>query len=121
MSQTLRQQIVDIKAGNSDYGSESIMQTLLASKLPEPEKSTDRLFCESQVLLSAGTDTTASTLAKLTYHLLEKPEMLKRLKKELEMAIPEAAAVPLISQVENLPYLVSGFVYFPSGFYPRSR
>jgi cytochrome P450 len=97
------------------------MQTLLASKLPEPEKSTDRLFCESQVLLSAGTDTTASTLAKLTYHLLEKPEMLKRLKKELEMAIPEAAAIPLISQVENLPYLVSDFVSFFPRFYSRSR
>jgi len=102
---TLRQQIVDIKAGNSDYGSESIMQTLLASKLPDSENSTDRLFCESQVLLSAGTDTTASTLAKLTYHLLENLENLKRLKEELAAAIPDADSIPMISQVENLPYL----------------
>ena len=83
------------------------MKTLLASKLPDSEKSTDRLFCESQVLLAAGTETTALTLAKLTYHLLENPDILKRLKRELKEAIPDADVVPMISQVENLPYLLS--------------
>jgi len=59
----------------------SIFQALLDSKLPELEKSTERLYSESRVLLVAGTDTTGMMLTRIVFHLLSNPVALKRLKK----------------------------------------
>ncbi|KAH8703117.1 cytochrome P450 [Talaromyces proteolyticus] len=72
--------------------------------LPESEKSPARLAEEAQNLLAAGTDSTANTLSAITYHLLSNPHILKKLRAELQDAIPEGT-VPKISKIENLPYL----------------
>ncbi|KIN06848.1 hypothetical protein OIDMADRAFT_108363 [Oidiodendron maius Zn] len=101
----IRQHVIDIKAGKPDYGSTSIMHSVINSNLPEFEKTTERLFREGQILVGAGTDTTATTLAKLVYHLLENPRILAKLKEELKLAIPDADTIPTNSQVEKLPYL----------------
>jgi hypothetical protein len=85
----------------------SIFQALLDSKLPESEKSTERLFSESP---AAGTDTTGMILTRIFFHLLSNPVALKRLKKELEIAIPDPNILPTFAQVENLPYFVSQFL-----------
>jgi len=45
-------------------------------------------------------------LATLVYHFLASPAALAKLKKELEVAIPDAETLALSSQVDNLPYLV---------------
>jgi cytochrome P450 len=88
----------------------SIFQALLDSKLPESEKSTERLFSESRVLLAAGTDTTGMMLTRIVFHLLSNLVALKRLKKELEIAIPGPNILPTSAQVENLLYFVSRFL-----------
>lgn len=54
----------------------------------------------------AGTDTTATTLASIVYHLIINPDVLRKLKAELEIAMPDPEAPPTIAQVETLPYLV---------------
>jgi cytochrome P450 len=77
------------------------------SSLPESEKSTSRLVDEARILLAAGTDTTANTLAAITYHLLANPEILRKLKIELEGAIPDPDAMPESSKIESLPYLTA--------------
>jgi cytochrome P450 len=61
---------------------------------------------ESRVLLAAGTDTTARALSVITYHLLADPARLKKLKAELDTALPDPDTIPNCSQVEALPYLV---------------
>jgi cytochrome P450 len=76
-------------------------------KLPDSEQSTDRLVDEARTLLSGGTDTTALTLASLTYHLLANPTILKKLKAELAQALPDAKAMPELAQMEALPYLTA--------------
>lgn len=63
-----------------------------------------RLAEEASVLLSAGTDTTANTLAAITYHLLANPHILQKLRTEIRDTIPEGY-LPSFSTVENLPYL----------------
>ena len=99
----------------------TIFHGLLQSDLPEIEKATDRLKEEAQLIVFAGTDTTgmarysrsrwlfltgaATTLAACTYHLLANPEMLVKLKTELEQALPDPYALPASAQVEGLPYL----------------
>lgn len=56
--------------------------------IPESVKSTERLVDEGRVLIQAGTDTTSVTLSAITYHILANPKILKRLKAELQQAIP---------------------------------
>lgn len=80
---------------------------LSTANLPESEKATPRLVNEARILLAAGTDTTANTLATITYHLLANPEILKKLKDELTTAIPDVELMPEISLVESLPYLTA--------------
>jgi len=46
-------------------------------------------------------------LSKITFHLLSNPKSLRKLKIELEEALPDDT-IPDSQQVENLPYLVSG-------------
>lgn len=104
--QSFAKQIEDIRNSKRD-GSLSIFQGLLDSKLSESEKETERLCSESRVFVAAGTETTASMLSMITFHLLENPDILKKPKSELEIAIPDMSIKPAASQVENLPYLVS--------------
>lgn len=68
------------------------------------EKSSSRLAEEAQNLLAAGTDSTANTLAALTYQLLTHPQILQKLRAELQEAIPEGS-LPIFPNIENLPYL----------------
>jgi cytochrome P450 len=83
---------------------QTIFHGLLQSNLPESEKESMRLAEEASVLLSAGTDTTANTLAAITYHLLANPHILQKLRTEIRDTIPEGY-LPSFSTVENLPYL----------------
>jgi cytochrome P450 len=58
---------------------------LSTANLPESE-TTLILVDEARILLAAGIDTTVNTLAAITHHLLEIPEILKESKEELETA-----------------------------------
>lgn len=59
----------------------------------------------SNVVLAivAGSDTTSSVLSCTIYHLLQHPDYLRRLQKELDLAFPpsEHAAI----QIDKLPHL----------------
>jgi benzoate 4-monooxygenase len=46
-------------------------------------------------------------MTKLIFHLLADPDVLQKLKAELEGAIPDVNKLPTAAQVENLPWLVS--------------
>lgn len=43
----------------------------------------------------------------MTYHLLANPDKLKKLKEELDLALPDPDIPPTASQVEHLPYLTA--------------
>lgn len=45
------------------------------------------------------------TLSAITCELLTNPEILKKLKAELSLAIPDPNTTPTCAQVDNLPYL----------------
>jgi len=90
----------------SPEGGTTIFHGLIGGDLAESEKTDERMIDESRVLLAAGTDTTARALAVITYHLLADPERLKKLKTELENALPDPDTLPKCAQVETLPYLV---------------
>lgn len=57
------------------------------------------------VLVVAGSETTASTLSALMYHMLVSHQYLKRLRNELEVAIPDIKHMPDASKLDTLPFL----------------
>ncbi|KFY69637.1 hypothetical protein V496_00043 [Pseudogymnoascus sp. VKM F-4515 (FW-2607)] len=99
-------QIVDIKNGaNKSHitlSHATIFHQIIDSKMPEEEKSVRRLSDEAEVLVLAGTLTTALVLDLSTFYLLRKPRALRRLKTELISVRNEAS--PIVA-LEHLPYL----------------
>lgn len=57
------------------------------------------------------------TLSAITCELLTNPEILKKLKAELALAIPDPNKTPTCAQIENLPYL-SAVIYEALRLYP---
>jgi cytochrome P450 len=85
----------------------TVFRELLASKLPPSEKEPKRLAADAQVLVSAGSETTARALTFATFCLLTNSGVLRCLKQELEKAVPtsDPASSISLSQLQNLPYL----------------
>jgi cytochrome P450 len=105
-TQGLNDQIESIRNTKDLPEGKTIFHDILLADIPESEKQTRRLADEAMVLLIAGMETTAQTLTALTYHLLTNPPILRRLKIELELAIPDPSQLPTAAKLDNLPYLV---------------
>jgi cytochrome P450 len=57
------------------------------------------------IITIAGADTTAATLVTLTYHILSSPSIFKRLRQELESAMPYPDSAPDPKALDSLPFL----------------
>jgi hypothetical protein len=74
--------------------------------LPPEDKTVGRLWQEAQLLLAAGTVTTAVSIGSaLVYLLLDQPR-LQILLEELETAVPDITKPLRQAELEQLPYLV---------------
>jgi cytochrome P450 len=106
----VRAQVDDIIAGNKagEKASGTIFQALLDSDLPPEEKSADRLQDEGQTLVGAGSETTAKSLAVITFYLLEDRQKLQKLRAELHTVMPTPTGPVSLTALEQLPYLVRG-------------
>lgn len=110
MKRSIHAQIADIQRSPPDRWADlahpTIFHTLLASPLlPPEEKTLTRLAQEGQVLVQAGTLTASWTLAVATFHLLDQPAVLARLRDELEKAMPDPEGVVSLAELDQLPYL----------------
>lgn len=65
----------------------------------------EELTAEALTQLIAGSDTTSNTSCALLYHVLCNTQVLHKLQAELDAALPDANAVPMFTQVKDLPYL----------------
>lgn len=84
----------------------TIFQELLENQsLPEKDKSVDRLWQEAQLLLSAGTVTTAGAISAAFVYLLLDQAKLVVLIEELEYAMSDINKPPTAADLEQLPYL----------------
>ncbi|KAL9131133.1 MAG: hypothetical protein Q9175_006847 [Cornicularia normoerica] len=83
----------------------NIFEELYDSNLPPQEKTIDRLNEEGFALILAGADTSSATLSQLSYHLLANPDILKTLKDELRVAMPDTQVAMPWQELENLPFL----------------
>ncbi|OCK81439.1 cytochrome P450 monooxygenase [Lepidopterella palustris CBS 459.81] len=100
-------QIADIHSGKqqNDLSHPTIFHSILNSKLPPEEKSVDRLSDDAQVLMMAGTLTTAWALEVIMFWLITLPETLKKLKDELKTVMPSKDTEVPLPTLEALPYL----------------
>ncbi|EXJ84137.1 hypothetical protein A1O3_04804 [Capronia epimyces CBS 606.96] len=91
---------------DADPGRQTMFHTLRDSDLPASEKSLQRLCDEAEIILGAGSETTAATLSRIWFYLLQSPSIPEKLRAELRTIIssPESA-VPKLSAIERLPYL----------------
>ncbi|KAJ6443714.1 Polyketide synthase [Purpureocillium lavendulum] len=106
----VKNQIVKIMSGentaNKSVRHRTVFHELLQSSLPPEELSVERLKHEAASITGAGIDTTKTTLALATYHILATEKVRERLRAELEEAIPDAnAAIPSVPELEKIPYL----------------
>lgn len=76
------------------------------TSLPPEDKTVDRLWQEAQLLLSAGTVTTATALYSALVYLLLDPVRMQTLLQELEVAMPDVTKPKKEAELERLPYLV---------------
>ena len=84
----------------------SLFRHIVESEMPESELSVDRLSKEAQVLLGAGTVSTARTLDLICYYVLANENIKATLQNELKEVMsgyPEK--VPSWADLEKLPYL----------------
>lgn len=112
MKNDILHQIAEIKATENtpkwqyDVSHPTIFHEMLSSKiLPPNEKTTKRLAQDGQILVQGGTLTTSWVLTICTFHLLNRPSTLRRLRDELFKAIPDPAEVAPLAELEQIPYL----------------
>jgi hypothetical protein len=78
-----------------------------------PLPSAGSLYEEAQALMFGGGDTTGNTLMLGTFHLLESPDLVARMKEELHKAWPVRDKPPRFEDLEKLPFLVSSLLLVP--------
>ncbi|KAF2228480.1 putative cytochrome P450 [Viridothelium virens] len=84
----------------------SLFHWIVNSDMPESELSDERLANEAQVILSAGSTSTARTLSHITYHVLANPHIQSRLQKDVkEVMVGWPEKVPSWVDLEGVPYL----------------
>ena len=104
-SKDIADQVDQVRGAKELSEGRTIFHEIIRSDIPESEKQTKRLTDEAMTILVAGSETTASTFAAIMYHLLADRALLKRLKKELETAMPDRYQLPMASKLDGLPFL----------------
>ncbi|SLM41105.1 cytochrome p450 [Lasallia pustulata] len=92
---------------NQNAAHPTIFHELLQGDLPEEEKELDRLWAEGQLVVGAGTETTAWALSVMMFYLLADPTILSRLVEELVTAIPDPSQLPSGAVLTQLPFLIT--------------
>ncbi|OLN80972.1 Trichodiene oxygenase 7 [Colletotrichum chlorophyti] len=106
----VKQQVQPILEGTDETSkqgtpSRTIFHTLRDSDLPAEEKTLRRLCDEAEILTGAGSETTASTLTRLLFYLKHVPDTLRKLRDELDQAMPSALETLPWNELQELPYL----------------
>ena len=101
----VRRVLNEDKVPDPEDEGKTVFHELKNSNLPPREKSESRLKDEAGMMVGAGGETTAQTLARTFYHLLENPKVLKKLRGELKQALPDGQEMPSLATLQHLPYL----------------
>ncbi|KAB8071863.1 cytochrome P450 [Aspergillus leporis] len=84
-----------------------VFGAILDSDLPPEDLTLPRLQQEAITVIGAGFDTTRYALSVASFHIINTPSIYKRLREELEAAIPDPRNLPSLTELEQLPYLAA--------------
>lgn len=102
----IRQTQDKIERGEEEKGpNKTIFQELLTGDLPGQEKRLERLWQEGQIVVGAGTETTAWTLSATLFYVLNDRRVFTKLHRELKSSIDGEEKRSTWSELEQLPYL----------------
>ena len=90
---------------HKDLSHPTVFHTLLESNLPPHEKSKKRLHDDAVMVVGGGLETTSWALSVASFHIINTPAILQKLRAELENAMPDPTNLPDITVLEQLPYL----------------
>jgi cytochrome P450 len=97
-----------LKGGEPNPDNSFIFHRLLRSDLPEFEKHASRLSAETVVILGGGSINPSATLTLITYYVLARPHMHKRLSEELkDVMVWFPDRLPTRTELEKVSYLVA--------------
>lgn len=104
----IREEAITSMISNADNQAEqaTIFKAISHSKLSAEEKVLSRLEDDGWTILAAGSETTANVLAVTIFHLLDTRDSWLELRNELNAAIPTPSKIPVLSELEALPFLV---------------
>ncbi|KAF7952621.1 uncharacterized protein EAE97_002118 [Botrytis byssoidea] len=85
----------------------ALFQCISDSNLPAHEKSAKRLAHEAVVVISAAAEITSRALSITMFYILSEPQVLRRLRDEIDVAMPDYSVLPSAKSLEELPYLVA--------------
>ncbi|KAJ5653763.1 Benzoate 4-monooxygenase cytochrome P450 [Penicillium lividum] len=89
----------------SEKPQNSVFEAMVAPHVPENEKTVDRLVDESALLLGAGTETTARSLAVSMFHVINDKNIGNKLREELKTVLEKPTSKATWTELEHLPYL----------------
>ena len=103
--------MVEVKAqlakGIDIPGQRTIFYDILTNDSLRPqEMETQYLMDEAQIVIAAGTVTTAHILSVTCFHIVNNPEILATLQAELRTAMLDSQTQIPWQKLEQLPYLV---------------
>ncbi|KAI0436938.1 cytochrome P450 [Xylaria telfairii] len=102
-----RQIVKVLQTDQPHIGIKNVFHEMRDSKhLPPEDKRFSYYQREAGSFIGAGTETTAGALTTLTYFVLANPEVLKKLREELQTVMPKGQKeMPSTATLERLPYL----------------
>ncbi|KAI9687313.1 MAG: hypothetical protein M1822_002356 [Bathelium mastoideum] len=93
--------------GITKHSPESIFSELLDSDLPPQDLESHRLMEEGVAVIGAAIDTTKWSIVVTIFHILQNPNILNTLRRELAEANPDASLIPPLTTLERLPYFMA--------------
>ncbi|KAJ5107325.1 Benzoate 4-monooxygenase cytochrome P450 [Penicillium angulare] len=84
---------------------ETIFDALVGPTVPAEEKTVDRLVDESALLIGAGTETTARSIAVSMFHVMNNKDIGRKLLAELKTVLEKPTSKANLTELEQLPYL----------------
>ncbi|KAK1143049.1 hypothetical protein N8T08_007113 [Aspergillus melleus] len=105
MEYQITEVLADRKAGKKPE--RTVFHALLESDLPPEDLSSMRLQHEAISVVGAGIETTKWALSVGGFHIINNPRLYRRLREELESAIPDPKNIPPLKELERLPYLTA--------------
>jgi cytochrome P450 len=97
---------VSLSKNEGSLKSNTVFDQLVNSNMPDSELSVERLASEAQVLMGAGTVTTARSMDHLVFHILRNSRVRDRLAAELKVVMADfPETIPSWQTLEKLPYL----------------